>query len=89
MSYRIDYRSQHGINRNRSMLRLPLLTVLSFLLFLFLVNAFWPEGAEYIRFSVSRFQTRTTAALNVLEEGVLYGEPLTAAFSDFFQSLRP
>lgn len=66
-----------------------MLTVLCFLLFLFLVNTFWPEGAAYLQASICQIQARTAAALNLLEADILDGEPLTAAFSDFFQSFHP
>ena len=83
MSYRIDYRTAQ---KNRHM-RLPVLTLLCFLLFLFLVSALWPEGTEYIRTSVSHFRLKTAAAFRLLEGEALQGEPLAAVFSDFFQSL--
>lgn len=86
MSYRIDYGFLH---KNKHRRRLPMLTVLSFLLFLFLVNTFWEEGVAYMQASICRLPARIAAALNLLEGDILAGEPLTAAFSDFFQSFHP
>ncbi len=83
MSYRIDYRAA----QKKLHIRLPALTLLSFLLFLLLVSTLWPEGAEYIRSSACQIRIKTAAALNLLEEEAFQGEPLTAVFSDFFQSL--
>ena len=91
MSYRIQYPSPHAAKSIRQRkIRLPLLTVLCFLLFLFLVNTFWPQGAAYMaeKMAVLR-RSAAVMALDRLAEDLLRGEPLAAAFSEFCYGIRP
>ncbi len=87
MSYRIDYRTKNKLVRN-GYFRLPVLAILSFMLFLLLVNAMWPEGTALIQESVYQLRLRTAAALNLLEENYQNREQLTAVFSDLIQSFQ-
>jgi len=90
MHYRIDYSTPRiKARKGCTLLRLPVLTLLSFLLFLYLVTALWPEGAEYLLTSVHDLRARTAAALNHLEDAVLERNLPAAVFSDFFRTLWP
>ena len=86
MGYRIDYEKAQKQLRIVHM-RLPVLTLLSFHLFLLLVNSLWPEGAEYLHNSLHLLRLKTAGVLNVLEADILNRESLTAVFSDIFHSL--
>ena len=78
MSYQIRYpcirkmRGREGIK-----VRLPAMTALCFLLFLFLVRQMWPEGAACIKMM-----------LDQLASGLLEEDSLMTALTDFF-SLIP
>ena len=85
MSYRIDYRPSQKKSR-MGFLRLPVLTVLCFLLFLFLVNTYWPEGAD--RIAVWQ-ESVTVMVLDRFGEDLHRGEPLAEAFSAFLGSFQP
>lgn len=87
MSYRINYCTKKKLLCN-GFFRLPVLTILSFMLFLLLVNAMWPEGTALIHESVYQLRLRTAAALNLLEENFQNREQLTAVFSDLIQSYK-
>lgn len=87
MSYRIDYCTKKKLLRD-GLFRLSVLTILSFMLFLLLVNAMWPEGTALIHESVYQLRMRTAAALNLLEENYQNREQLTAVFSDLIQSFQ-
>lgn len=91
MGYRIEYhtaqRKQHNFI---SFVRLPVLTMMCFLIFLFLVEAMWPDGAAWIQ--KSGFFSGTIAAVSALNElaaELHCGEPLVTAFSDFCGKLVP
>lgn len=88
MSYRIQYGPPQKPFRSRlQFLRLHVLILVSFLVFLFLVNTMWPEGAEYIRNSAQMFRAKVGDALNILEENLVSKEPLVAVFSDLLPFL--
>lgn len=91
MSYRIQYSSPYAAPcKKQSKIRLPLLTVLCFLLFLMLVNTFWPQGAEYMAEKMAALrQSAAVMALDRLAEDLFRGEPLSAAFSEFCYGIRP
>ena len=89
MGYRIDYGTpQKKFYKGMLRMRLQVLTLLSFLVFLLLVNLLWPAGAEYLRNTALLFREKTVAALNLLEENFLSREPLASVFSDVLQILR-
>ena len=70
-------------------MRLLLMTALCFLLFLFLVNTFWPRGAAYIAEKMAALrQSAAVMALDRLAEDLFRGEPLAAAFSEFCYGIR-
>lgn len=91
MGYRIEYqRDQKGTFRIKNYTRIPVLTILCFFLFLFLVNAFWPDGAALLQ--KTRLYSKgiiALSALNDLANELHYGEPLVTAFSDFCGKLMP
>lgn len=91
MSYRIQYPSPYAAPcKKQSKIRLPLLTVLCFLLFLFLVNTFWPRGAEYMGEKMAALrQSAAVMALDRLAEDLFRGEPLSTAFSEFCNGILP
>ena len=88
MSCRIEY----GYSQKKRMygiLRLPVLTALSFLLFLLLVNLFWTDGAELICSAIADIRSETADVLNTFEQDFLSKEPLIAVFSDLIRSFEP
>lgn len=86
MSYRIDYGRKQKMKHSGNF-RLAALTLLSFLMFLMLVNSMWAEGAEYLRNLLRQLRSQTAAVLSVLETDILNRDPMTVVFSDFFQSI--
>ena len=91
MGYRIEYHTVQKKQRTFiSFIRLPVLTILCFLAFLFLVDVMWPEGAALIQKS-GLFSRSTVAvsALNDLADKLYCGEPLVTAFADFCGKLKP
>ena len=79
MSYRIRYPVLHKLrNKPGTTVRFPALTVLCFLIFLFLVNLLWPEGANWLR------KTMPVAGLDQVAFDLLHGETVYASLSDFF-----
>lgn len=91
MSYRINYGSSHRKMGNPiTKFRLPALTGLCFLLFLTLVNTFWPEGSAYLSDKAHHWrESAAVLALDRLAEELHHGEPLAEAFSDFLSSIHP
>lgn len=91
MSYRIDY-SSTGKQRGKAgvRLRLTVLTVLFFFLFLLLVNTMWEEGADLLHcFVLSVKVSPALAALEHFAEDFLFGKSVSEAFSDFCEILIP
>ena len=89
MGYRIAYRAMPPkVCRKRFSVRLPILTLLCFSLFLVLVATLWPEGKAYLQEALLFSQeTVAASALNELAEELYAGaEPMTA-FVDFFERL--
>lgn len=91
MGYRIEY---HTVQRKQrtfvSFIRLPVLTIACFLIFLFLIDTTWPEGAALLE--KSRLFSKGTAAasaLNDLADELYCGEPIMTAFADFCGKLIP
>lgn len=91
MSYLIRYQSTRGTwLKKLTCIRLPLLAVLCFLLFVLMVNSFWPEGEAYIRSRTqARKESAAVMALDQLAEDLLRGEPLSAAFSELWNGIQP
>jgi len=89
MGYRIEYQSAQKKYANKShYMRLPVLVVLCFFLFLFLVETLWPDGAALIR--KAAFYPKeviAVSALNDLADELRYGESLVTAFADFCRKL--
>lgn len=85
MGYRIDYpQSGKMPGKKKSFSRVPLLTLLFFLLFLFLTGRFWPQGAQTLRAILLPGDAAVTAAaLQDLTSALKTGEPLSNAFADF------
>lgn len=82
VSYQIQYPSVRKLRgREGTRVRLPLLTVLSFLIFLVMVALFWPEGTALIRNFVP------VTALEAFASDLQHGEAVMASFSDFMRSL--
>lgn len=86
MSYCIDYYRK----REKKQGRLTVLTIMSLFLFLLLVNARWPEGAELVRtmFRAAKDSTAVTALEGFAEE-LEVGAGVAQAFSEFFHVLLP
>ncbi len=88
MSYRIHYQSTE--KKLWANIRLPVLTVLCFLLFYGIVSCRWPEGAAYLSNKIhSLKESAAVASLNQLSDDLFRGEPLTEVFSDFCKGLYP
>ena len=91
MSYRINYGSSHKKKGSpAAKIRLPALTALCFLVFLFLVNAFWPEGSAYLDGILESSRVSASVmALDRFAEELYHGEPLAEAFSAFLDTIQP
>ena len=91
MSYRINYGSSHKKKGSpTAKIRLPALTALCFLVFLFLVNTLWPEGSAYLAgFLENRGASASVMALDRFTEELHHGEPLAEAFSAFWDTIQP
>lgn len=91
MGYRIEYHTAQKRQGNYFyFIRLPLLTIVCFVIFLFLVGRMWTEGAELIQ--ESGFLSKAMVAVSALDEfadELYYGEPLVTAFADFCGKLIP
>ena len=91
MSYRINYGSSHKKKGSPAgKIRLPALTALCFLVFLFLVNCFWPEGSAYLDgILASSRASASVMALDRFAEELCQGEPLVEAFFAFLDTIQP
>lgn len=86
MGYRICYGKQRGNNR---IIR-RIMTAVFFLMFLFLVNNFWPEGAEALQSLIFRLgNSAAAAALDNMAEELMNGGAVREVFSDFLDRLMP
>ena len=90
MGYHIVYQSgQTKCGRRRS-IRLPLLTMLCFVLFLILVEYLWPQGAEFLHtFLPGDRDSVAVSALDHLAEELRGGKNLQSAVSGFLENLLP
>ena len=91
MHYRIDYGDARRTGMKKvPCLRLPILIVLCFVIFLVLANQLWPEGSALIGDAV--LYVRNSSAVESLEQfadNFRDGESVASAFSFFCQSLLP
>ena len=89
MGYRIHYQSDNKKDRKlRNYSRLSVLISVCFLFFLFLVEAFWPEGAEVLRtMNVFSEEMIPVSALNDLENGLLKGDSLVKSWTAFWRDV--
>lgn len=87
MGYRIAYPSSARKHTNVfRCVRLPVLTVFSFALFILLVEVLWPEGSAWIRNHLWD-DSIAASALNDLAAEWHSGEDLLAAFAAFCRKL--
>ena len=87
MNYCISYRNPRRRTYSRlKYLRLHVLTLICFLLFLFMVNIMWHEGMDCLRNITLTLREKTSVVLNHIETGLLYKKPLSAVFSDILHS---
>lgn len=91
MHYRIDYGATTPKSRKKlACLRLPVLIVLCFFLFLVLVKQIWPEGSAVIGDIILRVRSSFAAkSLEQFADNFREGESVFSAFSFFCQSLSP
>lgn len=89
MGYHIEYQTaQKKCSYKSFPLRLPALIILCFLLFLFLVNTIWNDGAAWMQKNVFRAGSAiAVSALDDLADELGYGEMVMSAFSDFCRKL--
>lgn len=89
MGYRVEYqqvKKVRGVEKRTS--RVAALTALCLLLFLLLVNGFWPRGAEVLRdFLLPGDAAVTAAALEDLALELQTGEELSGALEHFCQKV--
>ncbi len=89
MGYRVEYGSVKKVRGSETRApRAAAFTALFFLLFLLLVNTFWPQGAEMLRDIVLPGDPAVTAA--ALEEFTMElkdGAKLSGAFTAFCQRI--
>lgn len=85
MGYRVDYRPVKKIRgAEKRHTGLPAMIAVWFLLFVLLVNAVWPRGAEVMRgFFFSGDAEVTAAALETMAVDLKNGKPLPAALEAF------
>lgn len=89
MGYRVEYRPVKKVRRvEKRTVRLPALTGLCLLLFVFLVSSFWPRGAEVMRGLVfSGDVAVTAAALEEMAGELRAGAGLSDAVETFCQKI--
>lgn len=89
MGYRIHYQSEKKKDRKlRNGSRLAVLIAACFLFFLFLVETFWPEGAEFIQtINVFSEEMIPVSALNDLENGLLQGDSFVKSWAAFCREI--
>lgn len=85
----MGYRREYDIKKKRMGFRLPLLTAVSFLCFLFLTRVYWPEGFAVLGAGVSACRRFVQAELARAAEAVFSGESAAAAFSGFLDLFQP
>lgn len=91
MAYRIDYTSDNGTNSKKCFtFRLPVLTLFCLILFVFLVEQYWPEGTEVLEHCAAwAGSLPPVSGLRQAAADFRNGEPVLQVFSTFFQTLQP
>lgn len=88
MAYRIAYQSQKNRVEKGSRIRLPVLVISFFFLFLAIVETKWQEGAVWLNNHLLLLDRAVAAsALNTLTEELQLGKSFFAAFADFVCNL--
>lgn len=89
MGYRVDYRPVKKIrNAEKRTVRLPALTMLFFLMFLFLVFSFWPQGGALLReLLIPGDPDVTVMALETFAQDLRAGDALSGAFETFCRTI--
>ena len=85
MGYRVDYGPVKQERKGRSSIsRVLMLTAVCLLVFLLLVNSFWPRGAQVLRsFLLPGDAAVTAAALEDLSAALRNGEEISSALENF------
>ena len=89
MGYRVDYGPGNSEHKgNNSLSRVLVLTAVCLLVFLLLVNSFWPRGAEVLRsFLLPGDAAVTAAALEELSAELQNGEDISSALESFCRKI--
>ena len=88
MDYKIIYGKESGKKQNRLGLRVVLMTIGFFFLFLNAVSYFWPEGRELMKNLVPLRETeRTFHAAEVFSQELASGFSVRDAVGNFVDSL--
>ena len=89
MPYRVDYScNAHKQKKSCSLRRRRYLTGFCFLLFLFLVTIFWPEGREVLRrFFIPGDPDLTLAAVETFCQDLISGIPFQQAAQTFYKGI--
>ena len=89
MGYRVDYSPVRKVrNAEKRTLRLPALTMLFFLLFVFLVLSFWPRGSVLLReILIPGDPDITVQALEAFARNLRSGEELSGALEVFCRTI--
>ena len=89
MSYRIEYQPmKRPGSRQGGSLRRPALTGMFFLLFVFLVDAFWPQGREMLReLLIPGDPDVTVEAFGVFANAIQSGSPFGDAAEAFCRTV--
>ncbi len=91
MSYRIRYQEQpRPLKMKFRAIRLPMMTLLAFILFLMLVHSRWQEGAAFLRSLAPWLQeSNAVVAFDRLVGQLQSEEPLLDVFSAFWNEWIP
>lgn len=89
MGYRVDYGGgPEGKKERRGIFRPLVMTFVCLAAFLFLVNAFWPEGAQILRtYLLPGDAAVTAAALEAFAQELRNGEEIASALENFCQKV--
>ena len=89
MGYRVRYQAIRKIRAvEKRKARRTALTALCLLLFIILVNLFWPEGSTYIRqLFIPGDASVTVAAMESLAENLEMGEGIWSAMEKFIREV--
>lgn len=90
MGYRVDYEPANRAFRGgrQQSLRVPMMTAVFFLLFLFCVVTFWSRGADTLLTVLFPGNVDTTwKALEAFADNLKTGEPASSAFASFCRDI--